>query len=61
MDNINRCINVNFYYLSNETNPGFVSITGLELYAKILLKTKKTENLAKFCILELILITLLLI
>ena len=30
-DNINNYISVNFYYLSNETNLGFVAITVLEL------------------------------
>ena len=34
MDNINSHINVNLYYLLNETNPGFVTITILELQAK---------------------------
>ena len=29
-DNINCQINVTFYYLSNETNPRFVTITVLE-------------------------------
>ena len=30
-DNVNIHINVNIHYLSNETNPGFVAITVLEL------------------------------
>ena len=30
-DNINSYFNVYIYYLSNETNPGFVAITVLEL------------------------------
>ena len=40
-NNINNHINVNFYYLSNETNPGFVALTVLELWAKIFQKTGK--------------------
>ena len=57
MDNINSHINVKFYYLLNETTPGSVAITVLELYAKIFLKILKNwENIA---ILELILTTLL--
>ena len=35
MGNINNHINVNFYHLSNETNPGFLAITVLELWEKI--------------------------
>ena len=31
MDNIDCSINVDIYYLSNETKPGFVAITVLEL------------------------------
>ena len=30
-DNVNIHINVNFYYLLNETTPGFVAITVFEL------------------------------
>ena len=49
MDNINSHINVKFYYLLNETTPGSVAITVLELYAKILLKIfKNWENIAIF-------------
>ena len=50
MDNINSHINVKFYYLLNETTPGSLAITVLELYAKIFQKTKKKkrENLANF-------------
>ena len=33
-NNINGHIYVHFHYLSNETNPGFVAITVLELWAK---------------------------
>ena len=29
MDNIDNHINVNFYYLSNETNPGFYNRFGV--------------------------------
>ena len=58
MDNINSHINVKFYYLLNETTPGSVAITVLELYAKILLKNLKNwENIAIFFILQLILTT----
>ena len=38
MDIIKGHINVKFYYLLNETTPGSVDITVLELYAKIFLK-----------------------
>ena len=31
IDNMDIHINVNFHYLSNETTPGFVAITVLEL------------------------------
>ena len=31
LDNINSHINVKFFYLLNETTPGFVAITVLEL------------------------------
>ena len=31
MDNINSLINVDFHYLLNEINPGFVAITVLKL------------------------------
>ena len=31
MDNINSHIDENFYYLLNETTPGFVAITFLKL------------------------------
>ena len=34
IDNINSCIKVNFYYLSNKTNQRFVALTVLELQAK---------------------------
>ena len=34
MDNINNHNNVNFHYLSNETDQSFVAITVLELQAK---------------------------
>ena len=60
MDNINSHINVEFYYLSNETTPGFVAKTVLEIYAKIFLKFfKKLGKYSYFFILELILTTLL--
>ena len=32
-DNVNNFINVNFNYLSNETNPRFVAITFLEKHS----------------------------
>ena len=50
MDNIDSHINVKFHYLLNETTPGFVAITVLELYEKIFLKIKKTnwENIVFF-------------
>ena len=38
MDNINNHINVEFNYLVNETNPGFVAITVLELKQNCLKK-----------------------
>ena len=38
MDNINCHINMKFDHLLNETTPGSVAITVLELYAKIFLK-----------------------
>ena len=44
MDNINSLIIVDFHYLSNETNPGFLAITVLELKAKIFQKIKKLSN-----------------
>ena len=44
-DSINNHINVNFHYLSNETNPRFVAITVFELQAKVSLKIK---NLGKY-------------
>ena len=45
MDNINSYINVKFYYLLNETTPGFVALTVLELYAKKLKKFQKTGKI----------------
>ena len=45
MNDINSHTNVNFHYLSNKTNPGFVAITVLGLYAKIFLKIKKTGKI----------------
>ena len=51
--NIN--INVNFYYLSNETKSRFLHITVLELKTKIFQKILKNwENMAVFSKLELI-------
>ena len=49
-DNINSHINVNSYYLSNETNPRFVVITVLELQAKINILDKKIENIKQIYI-----------
>ena len=49
LDNINSHINVKFYYLLNGTTPGSVTLTVLELYAKIFLKIYKNwENIAIF-------------
>ena len=45
MDNINIYINVKFHYLLNETIPGFVAITVLELQAKIYFKIQKTGKI----------------
>ena len=36
MNNIDSHTNINFHYFSNETNPGFVAITILELWAKLI-------------------------
>ena len=41
MENINSHINVKFYCLLNETTPGSVAITVLELYAKTFLEIFK--------------------
>ena len=55
---MNNYINVNLYYLSNETNPRFVAITVLELKAKIFLKNRKNwEEIANLDLSELILTT----
>ena len=60
MDNINSHIYVKFYYLLNETTPGSVAITVLELYAKVFFKIyKKLGKYSHFFIFELILTTLL--
>ena len=37
-DNINNQHNVTFYHILNETNPGFVGITVLELYKQKYIK-----------------------
>ena len=60
MDNINSHINVKFYCLLNETTPGSVAITVLELYAKTFLEFfKKLGKYCYFFIFKLILTTLL--
>ena len=56
---MNIYINVNSYYLSNETNPRFVAITVLSYKQKNFKRfLKNWENMAVFSIFELILTTL---